>query len=148
MKRLYAIISILVIAAVLIAPLLLAQYSDSNNSQPADIGGSWQLSWQGREGSQQATVQIQQDGSKLNGTFQGSSGSSQLTGGVQGNNVSFSVQVQGRRTITLGFTGRVDGDKMTGTLQPQGGRGGHGGGSYSWSGVRQQGNSGGRSQPE
>jgi hypothetical protein len=130
----------IVLISLFIAPLLLAQDSQSNDSQPADISGSWQISWAGRGGSQQATIQIQQDGSKLTGTFQDSGGSAQLTGGVAGNNVSFSVQVQGRMTVV--FAGTVDGDKMSGTFQPQGGvggRGGHGGaqGNHSWSGVRQ-----------
>ena len=147
-KRLYPIIFVCLLAA----PLLLAQDSESNNSQPPNIGGAWQLSWQGRDGSQQATIQIQQDGSKLSGTFQVPRGSSPLNGSVDGNNVSFSVQMQGRRTITLAFTGTVVGDKMSGTFQPQGGGGGRGGrgggqGNHSWSGARQQGNSG-HSGPE
>jgi len=149
-KRLYPVVFIcLFVICLVAAPLLLAQDSESSNSQPANIGGAWQISWQGR-GSQQATVQIQQDGSKLSGTFQDSEGSpSQLTGIVAGNNVSFSVQVQGR-PMTLAFTGTIDGDKMSGTFQSQGGSGGSGGrggrggrgggqGNYSWSGVRQAG---------
>jgi len=100
-KRLYSIVFVCLLAG----PLLLAQDSESNHSQPVNIGGAWQLSWQGRDGSQQATIQIQQDGSKLSGTFQGPRGSSQLMGSVSGNNVSFSVQMQRHRTITLGFYG-------------------------------------------
>ena len=140
-KRLYPIVLICFLSI----PLLFAQDSQSNNS-PANIGGAWQISWEGRGGSQQATIQIQQDGSKLSGTFQDSGGSSsQLTGSVAGNNISFSVQIQGGRTITLAFTGTINGDKMSGTFQPQGGGGGRGGrgrgqGNHSWSGVRQQGN--------
>jgi hypothetical protein len=147
-KRLYPILFICLLAP----PLLLAQDSDSNQSHSTNIGGAWQLSWQGRDGSQQATIQIQQDGSKLSGTFQGPRGSSALTGSVQGNNISFNVQMQGRRrAMTLAFTGTIDGDRMSGTLQPQGGGGGregHAGGqeNHSWSAVRQQGNSG-RSSP-
>jgi len=148
-KRLYPV----VFAFFLAAPLLLAQDSGSNDSQPANLGGSWQLSWQNRGSSEQATLQIQQDGSALSGTFQDSSGSSQLTGSTDGNNVSFGVQVQGRRTMTLTFTGTVDGDKMSGTVQPQGGgggrRGGQGGGQGNnpWNAVRQQGKSGRQSVP-
>jgi hypothetical protein len=142
-KRLYAIF----FTFLLVAPLLLAQDSQSNNSQPANIGGAWQISWQARTGSQQATMQIQQDGSKLSGTFQDAGGSSPVTGSIAGNSVSFSVQVQGR-PMTLAFTGTIDGDNMSGTFQPQGegggggGRGGRGGGqgSHTWSGIRQQGN--------
>ena len=111
-KRLYAIIFICLLAT----PLLLAQDSESNNSPSTNIGGAWQLSWQGRDGSQQATIDIQQDGSKLIGTFQSPRGSSALTGSVDGNHVSFSVQMQGRRNITLAFTGTIDGDKMSGTF--------------------------------
>ena len=138
-KRLYLVVFISLLAA----SLLLAQNSESN-SQPANIAGSWQISWQGRGGSRQATMQVQQDGSKLSGTFQDESGSSQLAGSIAGNKVSFSVQIQGR-PMAVAFTGAVDGDKMSGTFQPQGGggggggRGGHGGGqgNHSWTGVRQ-----------
>lgn len=150
-KRLFPILFIFLLAT----PLLFAQDSEPNNSQSANIGGAWQLSWQGRSGSQQATIQFQQDGSTLGGTFQNSGGSSPLTGSVTGNNISFSVQIQNGRTITLAFTGTIAGDKMSGTFQPQGGgagRGGHGGGggqgNHSWSGVRQQGTSGRHSGPE
>jgi hypothetical protein len=90
-KRLFPIVFICLLAA----SVLLAQDSESNDSQPASIGGGWQISWQARGGSQQATMQIQQDGSKLSGTFQDSGGSSPLTGSVAGNNVSFSVQNTG-----------------------------------------------------
>jgi hypothetical protein len=140
-KRQYPIASIFLLAA----PLLLAQDSQPNNPHPADVSGAWQISWQGQGGSQQATIQIQQDGPKLSGTFQDSEGSSQLTGSVAGNNVSFRVQLQGR-PITVAFTGSIDGDKMSGTFQPQGGGGGGGGrarrggsgqGNQSWSAVRQ-----------
>jgi len=60
--------------------------------------------------------------------------------------------MQGRRTITLAFTGSINGDKMSDTLQPQGGgggRGGRGGGqeNHSWSAVRHRGNSGRHSDP-
>ncbi len=136
---------LIVLAFLLTASLLVAQDSQSNNSQPANVGGTWQISWQGRSGTQQATMQIQQDGSKLSGTFEDASGSSSVTGSIAGNNLSFSVQIQGR-PMTLAFTGTIDGDKMSGTFSPQGGAGGgHGGrggaqGSHTWSGVRQQGN--------
>ena len=144
-KRLFPIVLVCLLAA----PLLLAQDAQSNQSPSSNIGGAWQVSWQGRDGSQQATMQLQQDGSKLSGTFQGPRGSSPVTGSVDGSNISFNVQMQGRRgAMTLAFTGTIDGNKMSGTIQPQGGREGHGGGqgNRSWSAVRQQGSSG-RSEP-
>jgi hypothetical protein len=151
-KRLYPLAYPLVFICLLAVPLLLPQDSESNNSQPATIDGPWQLSWEGRRGSQQATIRILQDGSALSGTFQDSRGSSHLTGCLDQNNVSFSVQVQGHRTITLTFTGTIDGKKMSGTVQPEGrggGNEGRGGGhvNHSWSAVRQQGKSGRQSEP-
>jgi hypothetical protein len=147
-KRLFPIVLVCLVAApLLLAQDALGQDAQSNQSQSTNIGGAWQLSMQGRDSAQQASMQLQQDGSKLSGTFQGPRGSSPLTGSVDGNNISFNVQMQGRRgAMTLAFTGTVDGNKMSGTLQPQGGHEGHGGGSRSWSAVRQQGSSG-RSEP-
>jgi hypothetical protein len=138
-KRLYPV----VFAFLFTAPLLLAQDSPPNNSQPANVGGAWQISWQDRNGTQQATMQIEQNGTKLSGTFEDPSGSSSVTGSVAGNKVSFNVQMQDR-PVSLAFMGTIDGDKMNGTFQPQGGSGrrGRGGaqGSYTWSGVRGKGN--------
>lgn len=34
-----------------------------------NVSGKWQVSWQARLGTEQATIELQQDGSKLRGTF-------------------------------------------------------------------------------
>jgi hypothetical protein len=128
---------------------LLAQDVTQGDSQPANVAGKWQMSWQGRDGAQQATLQLQQDGAKLTGTFDGERGTVPVAGSVNGNNISFSTQTQGRRNFTLVYTGSVDGDKMTGSFQPQGGHDGGGehrsGGqhNHSWTAIRQTGNSNG-----
>jgi len=54
--------------------------------------------------------------------------------------------------MTLALTGTIDGDKMSGTFQPQGGGGGREGrrggqGNHSWNAVRQQGKSGAQGEP-
>src|SRR5271168_3310002 len=103
------------------------------------------MSWQGRDGAKQGTLQLQQDGSKLTGTLDGDRGSVPVTGSVDGNDISFSTQSQGRRTFTLVYSGTVDGDKISGSFQPQGGQGGAGGGGHrggsqqnrSWTATRQ-----------
>jgi hypothetical protein len=98
--------------------ILLAQDSAQGNDQAANVAGNWQLSLQGRRGTMQATLKIQQNGSKLTGTMDGMgpmhNGSSPLTGSTEGGNVSFSVT--GTR-MPLTFKGTVDGDKMSGTMQ-------------------------------
>ena len=120
----------------------------------ANVAGNWQLSWQGHQGSQQGTLALQQNGSSLTGTMQGQRGSAPVSGTINGNNVSFNVEMKGEhRSMTLAFTGTINGDKMSGTFQPQGGgRGGRGGqsgeqGDHTWSATRQSGNSSGSDQP-
>jgi hypothetical protein len=130
---------------------LLAQDAAQSDSQTANVAGKWTMSWQGRDGAKQGALQLQQDGSKLTGTMDSDRGSVPVTGTVNGSNISFSTQSQGQRNFTLVYTGTVDGDKMTGTSQPQGGQdGGHGGGhhgggqhNHSWTATRQAGNSSG-----
>jgi hypothetical protein len=128
---------------------LLAQDAAQGSSQPANVAGKWQMSWQGRDGARQATLQLQQDGSNLTGTLDGERGSAPVTGTINGSNVSFTTEAKGgHHNFTVAYTGTVDGDKMTGTMQPQGGQSGghgghHGGGqqNHSWTATRQSGNS-------
>lgn len=120
--------------------------------EPVDVAGNWQLNWQGRQGSQQGTLALQQDGTNLTGTMQGERGAAPVSGTIKGNTVSFNVEFKGeRRSFALAFTGAVDGDKMSGTFQPQGGRGDHSGRggqqseggqtNHSWTAARQAGKS-------
>ncbi|MGA7382725.1 MAG: hypothetical protein WBX03_17885 [Terriglobales bacterium] len=141
-KHLYLIL----VLAFGLTTCLLAQDAAPGNSQPANVAGQWLMSWQGRDGARQGKLQLQQDGSKLTGTLDGERGSMPVTGSLDGNTISFSTQSQGRRNFTMVYTGTVDGDKITGTFQPQGGMGGgghHGGGqqNHSWTATRQAGNS-------
>lgn len=126
--------------------LTLGLYAQDTGSAPSgNASGTWKISIQSRRGNEEGTLRIQQDGGKLTGSFAGPrGGSSDLSGSIQDNNVSFSVQMQGRRPGTLAFTGTINGDKMTGTFQRQGGeeQGGRGQGTRSWTATRQQGKSG------
>jgi hypothetical protein len=121
-------LSLLFILTCVLTSCLFAQDSAQSDSQPTNIAGKWQMSWQGRDGAKQATLQLQQDGSKLTGTLDGDRGSVPITGSVNGNNISFSTQSQGRRNFSMVYTGTVDGDKITGSVQPQAGQGGGEGG--------------------
>jgi len=126
---------------------MLAQEAGETSASSVNAGGNWQLSLQGRRGTQQATLELQQDGSKLSGTFQGERDSSPLTGNLEGNKITFNVQVHGRRgTMRLVFDGTISGDKMTGTFERQGGGSSHGGyggqegeeHSHPWTATRHQ----------
>ncbi len=109
------------------------QDAAQSNPESANVAGKWNLSWKGKKRKpHQAALEIQQDGTKLTGTFEGEgrgglSGSLALTGSVQGNNVSFTVQSQENNKSGI-FTGTVDGGTMNGTT-----REGH-----PWTATRQQ----------
>jgi len=96
----------------------------TQDSPAADLSGNWQVSFAGKQGSRQATMQIKQDSSKVSGSFEGERGSAPVSGTLNGSDISFTVKAP-RREIS--FTGTVHGNKMSGTTE-QGG---------SWSATRQ-----------
>src|SRR5580704_7719809 len=102
MRILYSFALVLILTAGLLA------------SDPANVAGTWQISWQVRLGTAHATVQLTQDGSKLSGTFQEMGVSSHLSGSVQDKNISFDVEFPGPRPYTIEFTGTVEGEKING----------------------------------
>lgn len=90
------------------------QTAQDNNASPS-VAGKWQVSWTAADGNQRhATLEIKQKESKLSGTFQGERGSASMKGSLEGTQVSFNVKLPRRQ---ISFTGRVDGDKMSGTTE-------------------------------
>jgi hypothetical protein len=114
MKKLISIM----LLAVLGACCLPAQSTEKSES--AKIAGKWQMSVETPHGPMKGPLEVKQDGSKLTGTYELEQfGSMTLTGKVEGDKVSFSMEVQGPG-ITLVFTGTVDGDKMSGSTDHAG----------------------------
>lgn len=91
-----------------------SQEASQDNKASTSLSGNWQISWAGRNGQRQGTLQIKQDGSKLSGTFEGERGSVPLKGRLEGTQVSFNVKARKRQ---MSFTGTVDGGKMSGTTE-------------------------------
>lgn len=72
---------------------------------PPNLSGAWQLSCPKRK----MTLQIEQDGSKLSGTFSGRR-SGKLSGSVQGDQVTLEM---GGRFRSISLTGTTDGNSMS-----------------------------------
>jgi len=107
LKRLYSVALVLVAAVCLLA------------GEGAKLAGTWQMSFESPHGPMTANLHIQQDGSKLTGTFDVEHmGSMPLAGSVDGGKVSMKVEVPGQK-LTLTFNGEIDGDKMSGTMTPR-----------------------------
>ena len=136
-RRFFVTVFLLIAYVIVSVPFAAAQASESSPSssaaRPVDVSGKWQVAWQGRLGTEQCTLQLQQDSSnKLKGTLQDLHGISSLSGTIDGKKVVFEVTIQGSHPFTTRFTGTVDADKIEGTSQAIGVGGvgaflGHGG---------------------
>ena len=87
---------------------------------PARLDGRWEVSMKGPNGDEEVFVlDIEQDFQKVNGIAETEVGSSEIQEGrVQGEEVSFTLT--GRSTLARQFTGRIDGEIMSGTAEDQG----------------------------
>lgn len=85
--------------------------------KPASVAGQWETKLEFGPGSSTHRLVLEQDGGKLLGTHRGEYYSGDLTGSVAANTVRFhsSHRVEGTR-LSYVFTGTVEGDKMTGTV--------------------------------
>jgi hypothetical protein len=84
---------------------------------PAAVAGQWEATITYLRGSAVHNLIIEQNGDKLVGTHQGETVSGDLSGAVAANQVRFrsSQRIQGTR-LSYDFTGTVDGDKMSGSV--------------------------------
>jgi hypothetical protein len=88
--------------------------------EPAKVGGTWEMTSEGRRGTMTQTLTIQQDGSTIKGTLKGERGESQFDGSVTGNKISFTVKRETPNgTFTIEYSGTVDGDSMQGTAHSE-----------------------------
>lgn len=103
-------------------PVCLAQASGNATKavELANVTGKWEMSWTGRLGTEKCTLELQQDSTKVKGTFQDLRGDSSLSGTIVGNKLSFEVEFKGPKPFTTRFTGSIDGDKISGTSQAVG----------------------------
>ncbi|MGA8273083.1 MAG: hypothetical protein WB919_16090 [Candidatus Sulfotelmatobacter sp.] len=124
--------------------LMLASTFLAAGDTAASLTGKWQLSWEARLGTERGTIQIEQVGTKLSGTYQGRLGSSKAYGNMEGQHINLNIDFGGAAPFTISFTGTVDGDKMGGKFAIKGADDGydsHGENArpsdYSWKAIRQ-----------
>jgi hypothetical protein len=137
------------IGAVLLASSGAARGQDTPQTPPADakpanVAGTWSVSFETPNGTMTQTLTLTQDGSALTGTIGGERGTAEVKGSVGGNNVSFSATHKGQRgTFTVNYGGTVDGDTIKGTISGSGGHGGNGSGGGNGAGGGHGGHGGG-----
>jgi hypothetical protein len=95
----------------------------------ASVAGTWELTMAAPQGGggggnggrspQPQTLTLKQDGANVSGTLAGGrGGDTAVTGTVSGNDITWTVQRQGRsgNTMTLTYKGTVSGDSITGSM--------------------------------
>ena len=124
--------------------------------QNANVAGKWLLTISTPRGDSTITLNIEQDGSTLSGTSlrEGQENSSELTGTIDGNNITLNMSMGGGGNRRGGgggggggggrggggggraWEGVVDGNTMSGEIS-FGGRGGGGGMAITWTATKQ-----------
>lgn len=85
---------------------------------PPSVAGVWALTVETSAGVGTPTVTIEQDGAALTGTYTGRFGDQPLTGTVSGAAIRFIVTISGPMgSAEVTYAGKVDGDRMEGTMQ-------------------------------
>ncbi|KQM64350.1 hypothetical protein ASE75_10265 [Sphingomonas sp. Leaf17] len=82
----------------------------------ADIDGSYECVVKSPLGDQKSTLTITSDGATFSGTNSGGMGSSEVSGTVDGNTISWKQQMTVPMPMTLDCTATIDGDALTGTV--------------------------------
>ena len=77
--------------------------------------GTWNCTLDTPMGAQQMTLTLKTDGNKLSGSLAGGQGTMEFTDGtVDGNNLSWSVQLERPMPMKVDTTATIDGDTLTG----------------------------------
>lgn len=96
--------------------LLVASGIALAKGEPASVAGTWKITMTGESGSANQTIILKQDGIKITGTFRGPRQSGSLEGLVDGNRITFHVNIR----VSLDYKGTVAGDSMKGTMTAKG----------------------------
>jgi hypothetical protein len=97
-------------AVVLMYGIALASDSVTN------VAGTWTVTASSGRRKATQTLVIQQDGTRISGTFKGPRQSGTLEGSVNGTTINFHVTAK----TPLDYTGTVESDTMKGTLSGEG----------------------------
>ncbi len=78
----------------------------------ANVAGTWTISVSRAAGNAEQMIILEQDGSKITGTFKGARQSGPLAGSVTGKVITFHVSMR----VRLDYKGTMEGDSMKGTM--------------------------------
>src|SRR5271169_1452554 len=97
--------------------LAMAAFAVAQIASAADVTGTWIMAVETGAGSGTPTFVLVQKGEDLTGNYKGQLGEAQVTGTVKGDDVTieYKVDAQGQ-TLNVKYTGKVDGNSMSGKV--------------------------------
>ncbi len=90
----------------------------SLSAQEVNVTGDWEMTTITPRGERTRDVHFEQEGEKLTVTMQGRRGEVTAEGTVKGNEIEWTItRSTPRREFTMTYTGKIDGDTMSGEVQ-------------------------------
>jgi hypothetical protein len=82
-----------------------------------DVTGTWTMTVETAMGSGSPTFTLTQEGANVTGTYEGYFGEAPVTGTIEGDEVTLSIEVTAQgQDLKVGYVGTVDGDTMAGKV--------------------------------
>jgi hypothetical protein len=101
----------------LFAFLFVGLFAVSASAQSKSVAGEWDGAFETPGGDRPFKVVLKVDGEKVSGTARRPSGDVPLQGTLKGKDITFSYTISyNGNDLTMSFAGKVDGDKMTGSV--------------------------------
>jgi len=98
--------------------IILALLIFSLNAQEVDVTGDWELTMETRRGEMTRDINFVQEGENLTVTMEGRGGEVTGEGTIKGNDIEWTItRSTPRGEMTMTYTGKVDGDTMSGEVQ-------------------------------
>lgn len=82
----------------------------------ANVDGTWDTVTHSPMGDQKATLSVVSAGDTFTGTYSGALGTTAVSGKVDGDKLSWTVDISVPMPMTLTIEATVEGDKLTGTV--------------------------------
>ena len=118
MKRASLLAVLLAVVAIVVPPLTPSAGAQDARVASADMAGEWEVSFPSPAGPQEFTMYVMQQGPRLTGRLTSEYGEYPLRGTIDG--AAFTITwtlPDGGRTVEVTFTGKVDGDSLSGTAK-------------------------------
>lgn len=105
--------NLVVMCLVVLGLLASATFIQAAAKSKVNLTGKWNMSVTTPQGSGTPVFTLKQVGKKLTGTYKGYFGEAPVTGTVKGKDIEMQYTMRGALTI---YKGKVDGNKMSGTI--------------------------------